>query len=216
MYGLNSLLIYDTEQQWHSIKIYSYVFYYFTYISPRKLWPKLIYKIDPSGLEMLAEQAAKRRTDCEATSSTSGPRFDRFVAKLTDTGYFKGELPGSKKYTSLLEQARQFYSASVDADSDDGGGQEVRFSSEVLELSRNCRLAAPEDDEDPGDSLASDDESWLDVEPESFDALLRQHFKLESEKTEFGADAAKSDSELPAEIKRFLQSLSEFDGIQVT
>ena len=137
-------------------------------------------------------------------------------------------MEGSKKYSTLLQQARTFYSTSTSADDDDENDPscpDLRFSSEILQMSKGYRP-----DPDPAssgpiseeDSIPSDDESWLDVEPESFDALLRQHFKLETEKMEFaGAGTSgsvldeKSESELPSEIKRFLQSLSEFDGIQV-
>ncbi len=136
-------------------------------------------------------------------------------------------MEGSKKYSTLLQQARTFYSTSTSAaddDENDPSCPDLRFSSEILKMSKEYRP-----DPDPNssglteeDSIPSDDESWLDVEPESFDALLRQHFKLETEKMEFaGAGKSgsvpdeKSESELPSEIKRFLQSLSEFDGIQV-
>ena len=136
-------------------------------------------------------------------------------------------MEGSKKYSTLLQQARTFYSTSTSADDDenDPSCPDLRFSSEILQMSKEYRP-----DPDPTstgpiseeDSIPSDDESWLDVEPESFDALLRQHFKLETEKMDFaGAGTSesvpdeKSESELPSEIKRFLQSLSEFDGIQV-
>jgi hypothetical protein len=135
-------------------------------------------------------------------------------------------MEGSKKYSTLLQQARTFYSTSTSADDDenDPSCPDLRFSSEILKMSKEY----PPDPDSSGpiseeDSILSDDESWLDVEPESFDALLRQHFKLETEKMDFaGAGTSgsvpdeKSESELPSEIKRFLQSLSEFDGIQVS
>ena len=155
------------------------------------------------GFEMLAEQATKRNAGCQASAS-SDPKFQHFVKKLFESGYFRGELEGSKQHQLLLEQARQFY-AETDNDS--------QFNSSViLDLLQKYRLGALDVDNDS--SLASsDDESWLDVEPESFDDLLRQHFKLDAEMS--GATSSKSESELPAEIKRFLQSLSDFDGIQV-
>ncbi len=174
------------------------------------------------GFEMLAAQASKRKSgpgDASRLSSTSSTKFEHFLKKLIETGYFQGEIEGSKKYMIWLEQARQYYTTSTAADDDQSN--DLRFSSGILEIAKNYRHDASESNED--DSAAkSDDESWLDVEPESFDALLRQHFKLGSEQMDFSSAGeaesnaiSKSESELPNEIKRFLQSLSEFDGIQV-
>jgi hypothetical protein len=157
------------------------------------------------GFEMLAEQAAKRNEQSPGNNFLD-KKFQHFVKKLTESGYFQGELVGSEKYRVLLEQARQFYSSNDDDDT-------FRFSDQILQMSKIYRLE--EAKETGGENLeSSDDESWLDVEPESFDALLRQHFKLEGEPSD-NIPAQKSESELPTEIKRFLQSLSEFDGIQV-
>ena len=155
------------------------------------------------GFEMLAEQADKRNDGGRAANS-SDPKFQHFVKKLSETGYFRGELEGSKQHRLLLEQAQQFY-ATADNDS--------QFSSSIiLDLLHKFRLGALEVEDDQ-DLASSDDESWLDIEPESFDDLLRHHFRLDAERSE--AASSKSESELPAEIKRFLQSLSDFDGIQV-
>jgi hypothetical protein len=131
------------------------------------------------------------------------------------------EIEGSKKYTILLEQARQYYTASTATDDDQSN--DLRFSTGILEMVKNYLHDTSESNEDDS-TTQSDDESWLDVEPESFDALLRQHFKLGSEQmdfssapeAEYSSATSRSESELPNEIKRFLQSLSEFDGIQVT
>ena len=172
------------------------------------------------GFEMLAAQASKRKSGREALNSTSNQKFEHFLKKLSETGYFQGEIEGSKKYTMLLEQARQYYTTSTAADDDQSN--DLRFSSGILEMTNNYRHDASESNEDDS-TTKSDDESWLDVEPESFDALLRQHFKLGSEQMDFSSApeaessaTSRSESEHPNEIKRFLQSLSEFDGIQVT
>ena len=168
------------------------------------------------GFEMLAEQASKRKKVAvsESSSLISGQKFELFLKKLQDAGYFQGEMEGSKKYTILYEKARQYYKTSTAADDD---SIDLRFSADILEMAKNYRLGAPVEDSNEESSGPSDDESWLDVEPESFDALLRQHFKLESPKAEFAESSGpkKSEEELPSEIKRFLQSLSDFDGIQV-
>ena len=169
-----------------------------------------------SGFEMLADQASKRKKVAvgESSSLMSGQKFDLFLNKLVDAGYFQGELEGSKNYTILYEKARQYYKTSTAADDD---SIDLRFSADILEMAKSYRHDEPVEDSTEESSIPSDDESWLDVEPESFDALLRQHFKLESQKAEFSGSSGpnKSEEELPSEIKRFLQSLSDFDGIQV-
>ena len=165
------------------------------------------------GFEMLASQAEKRNSSYSDLPNSS-QKFERFIKKLEQSGYFQGEMEGSRKHSTLLEQARTFYSTSTGDENDPNS--DLRFSSEILRMSKDYRPDATEGSREE-DSVSSDDESWLDVEPESFDNLLRQHFKVETEKMEFAGAAPdeKSESELPNEIKRFLQSLSEFDGIQV-
>jgi len=163
------------------------------------------------GLEMLASHSSAKKANQiqKSLSKVTSEKFEAFVKNLNKNGYFQGELEGSKKYTELLDRAKNFYQGSIENVQESSG---TRFSTDVLEIVKNYRHDALKE-LDPDDNLPSDDESWLDINPESFDDLLKQHFKLGSNPP--GATCRSETTELPQEIKKFLQCLSDYDGIQV-
>ncbi len=159
------------------------------------------------GFEIIASRARKIEEEY-GQLDVSSDRYKKFLKKLTDTGFFQDELEGSKKYTELIKKANDYFN------SFDGSDlmPNARFSSELLKVMDSCSTdmkIEPELDDD----LPSDDESWLDVSPDSFDDLLRQHFKLGTSEPS-GSDQP-TQAEIPSEVKQFLQGLSDFDGIQV-
>ena len=55
-----------------------------------------------------------------------------------------------------------------------------------------------------------DDDSWIDLKPETFDEMLKAHFKLKDEVDQ--TTKIKSKQEIPSEVKNFLKSMSDFEG----
>jgi len=159
------------------------------------------------GFEMIANNAIKTEQSV-GKIDVSCASYKNFLKKLTDSGYFQGELEGSKKYGELFNKANDYF-GSFDVSIQ---MPHARFSSELLQVLTNSNQES-QVELDPEDSLPSDDESWLDVDPDSFDSLLRQHFKLRDVDPSY--NNSQSQAEIPTEVKRFLQGLSDFDGIQV-
>ena len=55
-----------------------------------------------------------------------------------------------------------------------------------------------------------DDDSWIDLKPETFDEMLKAHFKLKDEVDQTTKN--KSKQEIPSEVKNFLKTMSDFEG----
>lgn len=161
------------------------------------------------GFEIVASRARKIEEEF-GKLDVSSTRYKKFITKLTDTGFFQDELEGSKKYTELLNKANDYFN------SFDGSElmPNARFSSELMRVIESVATADMKIGQELDDDLPSDDESWLDVCPDSFDNLLRQHFRLGQ--NDPSASEQPSQAEIPSEVKRFLQGLSDFDGIQVS
>ncbi len=160
------------------------------------------------GFEIIASRARKSEEEY-GKIDVSSASYKKYLKRLTETGFFQDELEGSKKHTELLKKAHDYFISFHGSDL----MPNARFSSELLKVLENLSADIPIMSE-PDDDMPSDDESWLDVSPDSFDNLLRQHFKL-GPNDPSGTDQ-QTQAEIPAEVKRFLQGLSDFDGIQVS
>ena len=134
-------------------------------------------------------------------------RLDAYVDKLKDSGYFQGQLEGSKLYNELLAQAKQHFRAnneSLDLPKTDAEtiNQILANASGAADLTEEDLKLEPEDSE-----------AWMELEPDSFDEMLKAHFKL---KNESSADtySTKTEDQIPSEIKKFLKNISDMSGVE--
>jgi len=134
------------------------------------------------------------------SGSDSNKEWKLFLAKLTDIGYFQGELQGSRKYQELLEKAAGFWGASRD----DARHSRLDKLVALVESYERGELTAPVEGWLPPGGL-EDDESWLEVTPESLDKLLAARF---------GVTAGGEDN-IPTELNDFLHRLSDMAGVVV-
>merc|ERR1712242_324980 len=60
-----------------------------------------------------------------------------------------------------------------------------------------------------------DDDTWLNFEPASFDEMLKNHFNLNDHNTASANnhESMKKEQAIPVELKNFLSSVSNFEGI---
>lgn len=146
------------------------------------------------GFEILAQRDL-HRNGAEGSSASDGA-FARYVASLKPKGYFQGELEGSTKYQDLLSKARNYFDRSVNPDASrpllpvDVGDDDNEVSSEPL--------------------AEADDESWMNFDDRSFDKLLASHFNVK----ETGGGGAAQTEGIPEELKRFLNQMSDFQGVE--
>jgi len=135
----------------------------------------------------------------EGARSDKSEGFDKFLAKLNEVNYFQGELEGSKLYKELMEGCKVFWNSASRSeeyrDGDDLSEQwgVARSKPESLE---NFLVGAP-GPEDP--------EDWLNVTPESLDAMLE---------AKFGVAKKQAGKDVPEEFAKFLGKMSDMDGVE--
>jgi hypothetical protein len=130
--------------------------------------------------------------------------FEAYVQQLTDKGYFQMELKGSKKYKQLLEQAKQHFD---DNETTKGGVKTPR--SELIDFINDAKKGDFSSKEDT--LLPEDDDSWMDLQPETFDEMLKAHFKL---KDDVKSEPSKRNEDIPSEVKNFLKTMSDLSGVE--
>ena len=65
------------------------------------------------------------------------------------------------------------------------------------------------------DLKPDDDDSWIELKPETFDDMLSAHFKLKDDVTsDQSANKNKSTQDIPSEVKNFLRAMSDFEGVE--
>ncbi|KAK7456517.1 hypothetical protein BaRGS_00039373 [Batillaria attramentaria] len=136
--------------------------------------------------------------------TTSDVRWSRFLRSITNNGYFKGELEGSKLYQKLLNDAKKFFQSQVTPSEEDDSS----VAREVLQL-----LSSVSDDVGPWKKQEkslppSDDDSWLELTPDSLEEMLR-------------AAAGKGTSPDAMDLKKvadsmnaFVEKVSSVDGVE--
>ncbi|CAG0897993.1 unnamed protein product [Darwinula stevensoni] len=161
------------------------------------------------GFEILAveaERASKSESNGVASASLDDdPKWKEFLKSLEDKGYFQGEVEGSQKQKALMSSAREYYQRHVrDCDVESSRGDfRRRAGKRILELCRSKSLDVDlEEAERRAQSLPpSDDDSWLDLTPESLEALL---LRLRPE-----------DPEIADSLRLFLDRSSSFEGVDL-
>ena len=148
-----------------------------------------------TGLEILLSRSRGGEDD-----SYDVNEFNQFVVKLKDIGFFQGELEGSRKYKSLMEDCISFWQTSKSNLRDENRQEDIinmykdaLDSSEVVDNFFICP---------PGQE---DDEQWLDITPESLDKMLE---------AQFGVPSSGSGHQIPEEINKFLQGMSDMTGVE--
>ena len=135
----------------------------------------------------------------QGKQSAESEGFEKFLSKLGDINYFQGELEGSKKYRELMENCRDFWKSSSNAeDYRDGDDlpEQWQLALSKPESCENFLIGAPG---------MEDSEDWLNVTPESLDAMLE---------AKFGVPQKQREKDVPEEFAKFLGKMSDMDGVE--
>ncbi|XP_078348439.1 protein ecdysoneless homolog [Oculina patagonica] len=62
------------------------------------------------GFQILCRRSGAKEADLKVEGDPKGPKWDKFLACLTEQGYFKGEVEGSKLHQDLLKKAKHQFS----------------------------------------------------------------------------------------------------------
>jgi hypothetical protein len=122
------------------------------------------------GLELLLSRSRSSAAPSSSSPGASGPAWANFLTRLATLGYFQGELEGSVRYRELAARAAQYWTSGEEEEEEGEGGRHGRLDRLVSLVGRlegdgelsagNWLRPAPTRD---------DDESWMEVTPESLD-----------------------------------------------
>ncbi|WOG92128.1 hypothetical protein DCAR_0311387 [Daucus carota subsp. sativus] len=171
------------------------------------------------GFEMIYQ--SRKRDGEEGKGST----WEAFKASLERSGYFKGLLPGSKEYKSLMENAEEYYrQSSLHSRASDIMSGPVRRMDEILATS--CSHNDFKDQNLP----PSDDDSWLyNGEEELSAALLERErememYNLKDEKKQKSKEQQSAGmlsvedyglGDIADSMKAFVSKMSSYEGAEV-
>lgn len=131
--------------------------------------------------------------------------YKRFIQNLTENGYFKQNLEGSKDHKLLLKKANEYYSLLLSPTNKNVCSriQNVIASEEFKKTAHSLRNC----DES---SFIEDSEEWLDIHPQQLNDLLisryGQHTKFKNDVTPQG---------MTNQVSSFLNQISDFEGIEL-
>ena len=158
------------------------------------------------GAQILMTRKTRRKgaADESLTDAQQTKQFKLFKERLSNNGYFRGELEGSKKYRELESSAVKFYLESCSDEVPDDNIAEVL--KQILESQDDSSdvvksiVVGPPVDKD-------DSEDWLEMTPEILDKMLE---------AQFGVSQAKADAtnNIPDEVNKFLNKVSDMAGVE--
>jgi len=125
-----------------------------------------------------------------------GKEWDKFHSKLRDVGYFQEELEGSRKYQELLVNAGTFWK---DLNGED---ENVDIREIVNDVEDDCNSCIGGIVGPPG---VNDNEDWLEVTPDSLDKMLE---------AQFGVSKDTAGQNIPEEVTKFLNKMSDMAGVE--
>lgn len=121
------------------------------------------------GLEMLLSRNLSHTTTDDQLLQPTGPAWTAYLTRLASLGYFQGELEGSCRYRELAARAAQFWQQ--DSSDEQGAGRTRldRLLSLVARLQNSSLSDRPATGWLQPAPLQDDNETWLEVTPESLD-----------------------------------------------
>jgi len=170
------------------------------------------------GFQILCNRNGKTEADVKEESAPKGPKWEKFLACLTEQGYFKGEVEGSKLYQDLLKKAQQQFHEyfAVENRSDPG---EI-----ILGILKDAKIDVEKMREK--ELLPEDDESWLNLSEQDLDSILSKYSDPNSRHkgtengTLSGGNTVESDG-TPLDLdsvtrclKSFVDKVSSYEGAE--
>ena len=140
----------------------------------------------------------------EMTSNTpSGQQWKKYLNALTKHGYFQNEVEGSRLYTQLLENAKEYFKRTCM-----NSKQNWNISNEIKQLLED--MPKPDKASDQLDDFPpDDDESWLEVSPEELDSILSQYGQ-----TGISTGEDVDLSQVVNGMNSFVETISSYEGAE--
>ena len=179
------------------------------------------------GFEMLLAECkvSGQMKDLDSTSNFDEIRYRKFEENLIASGYFRNELKGSKGWTTLSAEAKEYFSSafcrsdckdSGNCDNDNPSRQLKRLLARIEE--KSFQTLQNENLPQEGELFKPpDDDSWLEYESQSFDEMLKKHFNIREESVpSANSVTSRNKEDIPVELKKFLSTMSNFEGVDTS
>ncbi|KAI4520500.1 SGT1-domain-containing protein [Schizophyllum commune Loenen D] len=137
------------------------------------------------GFEILFQESKARLNHVRQKGETSleaskdalrrTPDYVKYIQNLTSAGYFRGELEGSQLWKDLESKAAAVY---LEARRDDSAAGRQSFAEQV-----QAALEATPEGTVPSTDVPEDSDDWLNVNADSFDAMLEERMGKPSQQT---------------------------------
>ncbi|KAJ7362048.1 hypothetical protein OS493_013136 [Desmophyllum pertusum] len=172
------------------------------------------------GLQMLCSRNGTNEADlklenfliqCRLKVIQKGQNGRNFLACLTEQGYFKGEVEGSKLHQDLLKKAKHQFSENFAGENRSDPGQII------LALLKDAKIDVDKMKEEQ--LLPEDDDSWLNLTDQDLDDILSKYSDPNS--SENGAESTAQSNEtsvnldsVTRSLKSFVDKVSSYEGAE--
>lgn len=162
-----------------------------------------------AGFEILASKMAAAASG----NLDANKQWHQFLKKLNDTGYFGGNIEHSKEHTKRLENAKENFKMFFDT----GPVNYDNATCEILKMLENFRESQDSFDVDSMQSYQPNDDNddWLNISSEDLDKMLSERYGINKTYQNDGENMASEASKLTKDLQSFLNTKSEFDGVEL-
>ncbi|XP_037784120.1 protein ecdysoneless homolog [Penaeus monodon] len=143
----------------------------------------------------------------------NNPRWLKYKQSLSNKGYFRGELEGSKLFKELEDRARQFFVTNmVSSKGSEESEDMLSAGAIIIKLLGKVNVDYEFYKERATRLVHADDDSWLQITPDALDDMLENKFESAN-----GNDQPRpaDDTEVMNSLSAFLGHMSDLDGAEV-
>ncbi|KAJ2944377.1 hypothetical protein O0L34_g18379 [Tuta absoluta] len=137
----------------------------------------------------------------------SSKEFNKFLKSLTQNGYFKGNIEGSRDYKQLLQNAKEFF-LTMECPIN------TQVCNNILQLKETQEFITKRNtikNNTSEESVSEDSDEWLNISPDQLNDLLNSRY---GRQTKFKTDDVINSHTVTTELSNFLKQTSDFEGIE--
>ncbi|CAL4070254.1 unnamed protein product, partial [Meganyctiphanes norvegica] len=142
---------------------------------------------------------------------SSNPKWLKYKQSLTDKGYFRGELEGSKLYVELQTRAQQYFVSNLQNSEGSEDDDMLSTGAMVLKLMTKVNVDHEFYKERATRLVPEDDDSWLKITPDALEQLLSEH----GGDSESAAPKTATDDQVMNSLSAFLGHMADLEGAEV-
>ncbi|XP_030840023.1 protein ecdysoneless homolog [Strongylocentrotus purpuratus] len=132
------------------------------------------------GFEILCSRCHGNRKDAdppdiitsEPEDLATGARWEKFLQSLTEKGFFRGELEGSKLYNKLIKSAKQFYASIVTGNEQTSQSWLGEPGHQIMKLLETVHCDITQLKNEEKNLPKPDSDRWMELDLEELDDMI--------------------------------------------